>query len=108
MEIFNQVIGAADNSECDHVFLVTSSDFTSHVLAAADERQRLSQERRRNAKFKNVVVDLVDGKRIAEWLRQYKVSAPMEGYGSRRRGRCEATTQSNKSLNATRRNSAAR
>jgi restriction endonuclease Mrr len=73
MEIFNQVVGAADNTESEHVFLVTSSEFTADVLAAAQERERLSQQRERNAKFKNVVVELVDGKRLAEWLSQYKV-----------------------------------
>ena len=73
MDIFNQVVGAADGAESGHVFLVTSSDFTSDVETAAAERRRLSQEPGRTAMFKNVVVDLVDGKRLVEWLRQYKV-----------------------------------
>jgi restriction endonuclease Mrr len=73
MAIFNQVIGAADNAETQHVFLVTSSDFTASVRAAAQERELLSAQSDRQAQFKNIMVDLVNGKRLVEWLREYKV-----------------------------------
>ena len=59
-EIVNAVIGAARRAKVDHAFLVTSSYFTKDVV-------------RKQKELVDIRLHLMDGDKVRQWLREYKV-----------------------------------